>query len=152
MPKEETNNLAMRRSLYYPAAGIYSNAPSGFWDFAGAGEKIRRKIVDLWRKELVEKEGFVEIYGAQILPEQVFKASGHLESFNDPIVQCRKCNSLHRADQLISEKTKGIVAESMAIEELGKLIKKHEVQCPKCKGRDFGEVRKFIIPLFVGFC
>src|SRR3989344_5946271 len=143
MPKEEINNLALRRALYYPAAEIYSNAPSGFWDFADAGEKIRRKIIDLWRKELVEREGFVEIFGAQILPEDVFKASGHLESFTDPIVQCKKCGSLHRADVLISEKTKEVVPEALATTELDKLIKKHSVECPKCKSRDFFETKKF---------
>ncbi|MDD5148528.1 MAG: glycine--tRNA ligase [Candidatus ainarchaeum sp.] len=143
MPKEEINNLALRRALYYPAAEIYSNSPSGFWEFADAGEKIRRKIVDLWRKELVEKEGFMEIFGAQILPEDVFKASGHLASFSDPIVQCKKCNSLHRADVLIADKTRGVVPESLATSELDALIRKHGIECPKCKGKEFHEVKKF---------
>lgn len=140
---EDLVNLALRRSLFYPAAEIYSGSPGGFWEFGPVGEKIRRKIIDVWRKELVEKEGFLEIFGAQILPEAVFKASGHLASFSDPIVQCKKCNSLHRADQLIAEKIKGIVPESMGIEELSKLIKQHNVECPKCKSRDFSEVKKF---------
>jgi glycyl-tRNA synthetase len=143
MPKEEINNLALRRALFYPAAEIYPDSPSGFWEFADAGEKIRRKIVDLWRKELVEKEGFIEIFGAQVLPEAVFRASGHLESFSDPIVQCKKCNSLHRADSLIAEKTGKVVPESLAATELDKLIKKHSVECPKCKSKDFHETKKF---------
>ncbi|MDP2974467.1 MAG: glycine--tRNA ligase [Candidatus Diapherotrites archaeon] len=143
MPKDELINLALRRGLFFPAAEIYSSAPSGFFDFALEGEKIRRKIIDLWRKQLVEKEGMVEIFGAQILPEEVFKASGHLENFNDPIVQCRKCNSLHRADKLIAEKVEGIVPESLATSELDKLIEKHAVKCPKCGSNNFDEVRKF---------
>ena len=85
MPKEELVNLALRRSLFYPAAGIYSSAPSGFFDFGPDGETIRRKLISFWRKQLVEREGMVEIFGAQILPEDVFRASGHLENFNDPI-------------------------------------------------------------------
>ncbi len=140
---EDLVNLALRRSLFYPAAEIYAGSPSGFWEFGPIGEKIRRKIIDLWRKEFVEKECFLEIFGAQILPEAVFKASGHLASFSDPIVQCKKCNSLHRADQLIAEKTNGIVPESMNIEELSKLIKQHNVECPKCRSKDFAEVKKF---------
>jgi len=97
----------------------------------------------LWRKQLVEREGFVEVFGSQILPEAVFKASGHLENFNDPIVQCKKCNSLHRADKLIEVHSKGIVPESLSTVELGKLIKKHAVKCPKCKSGNFAEVKKF---------
>ena len=143
MPKEDTVNLALRRGLFYPSAEIYAKAPAGFWDFGPEGSKIRRNIVQLWRSELVEKEGFVEIHGAQILPEAVFKASGHLENFNDPIVQCRKCNALSRADKLIAEKIDGIVPESLATPELDKMIKEHDVECPKCKGRDFNEVKKF---------
>ena len=143
MPKEEINNLALRRALYFQSAEIYSSAPSGFWEFGPIGAAIRRRIVDFWRKELVEKENMVEVDGAQILPEEVFKASGHLESFNDPIVQCRKCHSLSRADKLIAEKIDDIVPESLATAELDAMIAKHQVQCPKCKGKDFEKVRKF---------
>ncbi|KKW00623.1 MAG: Glycine-tRNA ligase, partial [Parcubacteria group bacterium GW2011_GWA2_48_9] len=63
MPKEEFQNLALRRNLFYPAAEIYSSAPAGFWDFGPDGATIRRKVVDFWRKELVQKERFLEIYG-----------------------------------------------------------------------------------------
>ncbi len=143
MPKEEIANLALRRSLFFPSADIYSKAPSGFFEFGPDGETIRRKIVNLWRKQLVEREGFVEIFGSEILPEAVFKASGHLQNFNDPIVQCEKCNSLHRADKLIEAHSNGIVPESLSTKELDKLIKKHAVKCPKCKSSSFAEVKKF---------
>jgi len=140
---EDITNLALRRSIFYPGAEIYSNSPSGFWEFGPTGEALRRKIIDFWRKEFVQKECFVEIYGSQILPEAVFKASGHLTNFTDPIVQCKKCKSTFRADQLIAEKIHKIVPESLSIDELSKMIKKHEVECPKCKGKEFTEVRKF---------
>jgi len=143
MPKDEIVNLALRRALFYPAAQIYGSAASGFFDFGPLGETIRRKVIGLWRKQLVEKEGILEIFGAQILPEDVFKASGHLKNFNDPIVQCKKCNSLHRADKLIAAKASGIVPESLATTELDKLIDKHAVKCPKCNGKSFDKVRKF---------
>jgi len=142
MPRDDTINLASRRALFYPAAEIYASAPSGFWDFGPDGETLRRKIIDFWRRELVEREGFVEIYGCQILPEDVFKASGHLENFNDPIVQCGKCHALHRADKIIEEKTNDIVPESLSDAEMDALIAKHKVVCPKCKG-SLKEVRRF---------
>lgn len=149
MTHEDVTNLALRRALFFPSAEIYSSAPSGFWDFGPVGETIRRKIIELWRNELVEKEGFLEVFGSQILPEGVFKSSGHLENFNDPIVQCKKCHSLYRADNLIQEKIDDIVPESLAIEELDSLIKKHKVACPKCKGKDFDNVKKFNMMLKV---
>ncbi len=142
MPKEEIINLALRRSLFYPSAEIYANAPSGFWEFGPDGEKIRRKVIDFWRKELVEKEEFQEIYGAQLLPEKVFEASGHLQSFNDPIVQCNKCHALHRADKLIEETSKESIPESSAVEFFDKKLKELKISCPKCHG-NLGKVKLF---------
>lgn len=149
MSGEDITNLALRRALFFPSAEIYASAPSGFWDFGPVGETIRRKVIELWRNELVEREGFEEIFGAQVLPEDVFKASGHLDSFNDPIVQCKKCHSLYRADNLIQEKISDIVPESLAVKELDSLIKKHKVDCPKCKSHDFADVKKFNMMLKV---
>tara|TARA_Y100000310_G_C20688495_1_gene820677 strand:+ start:1131 stop:2627 length:1497 start_codon:yes stop_codon:yes gene_type:complete len=143
MPKEDITNLALRRALFFPSAEIYSSVPSGFWEFGPIGHAIRRRIIEFWRKELVEKENMVEIDGAQIMPEDVFRASGHLESFNDPIVKCKKCQALNRADKLIADKVDDIVPESLATAELDKMIKEHEVKCPKCGSKDFEEVRKF---------
>lgn len=143
MPKLETDNLALRKSLFFPAAEIYSNAPSGFYDFGPHGCAIRRKIVELWRKELVQKEGFLEISGSQILPESVFRASGHLESFADPIIQCKKCNSWYRADSLIQEQANKAIPESIALNEMDSLVKEFNIFCPKCKSKDFTESKKF---------
>ena len=66
MPKNEINNLALRRALFFPSAEIYSSAIAGFFEFGPVGASIRRKIIDFWRKELVEKEGFEEISGSQL--------------------------------------------------------------------------------------
>ncbi len=142
MPKDEIVNLAARRSLFYPTAEIYPGAPSGFFDFGPDGETIRRKVLGFWRNELVEREKFVEIFGRQILPEAVFKASGHLESFNDPIVQCGKCHSLFRADKLIEEQTGKHVPESAEVKKIDSIIGTEKVVCKKCKGK-LGNVRKF---------
>jgi glycyl-tRNA synthetase len=142
MPAQEIVNLALRRSLFYPAAEIYPNAPSGFFDFGPDGETIRRKVIDFWRNEFVEREGFVEVYGAQILPEDVFKASGHLDNFNDPIVQCEKCHGFYRADRLIEDVTGKSVPESAPLKDFDKIIVKQKIGCPKCSG-SLGKVKSF---------
>src|SRR3989344_9384526 len=104
--------LASRRSLFYPAAEIYPNSPRGFWDFGPIGHSIRKKIVEFWRKEFVNKENMLEIHGAQILPISVFEGSGHLKSFAEPIVKCLKCKKYERADKLLSEKLGMFISES----------------------------------------
>lgn len=135
-------DISLRKSLFYPAAEIYPGAPAGFWDFGPIGQSIRRKVVDFWRHEMVQKENMFEIHGAQILPESVFLGSGHLKSFADPIVSCLKCKKYERADRLISDIIKENVPESLAIEKLDDLITKNKIKCPKCKG-ELGKVSKF---------
>jgi len=139
---EDIVNLALRRSLFYPASEIYANAPAGMYDYGPFGATIRRKIVEQWRKHLVQKEDFLEIDGALIMPEDVFKASGHLTNFNDPVTQCKKCNVIHRADKLLEEKTKQPYKEAMPLAELTAAIRKHKLTCPNCKG-ELLDVRQF---------
>ncbi len=139
---EDIVNLALRRSLFYPASEIYANAPAGFYDFGPFGATIKRKIVELWRKELVQKEDMLEIDGALTMPEDVFKASGHLSNFNDPVTQCKKCNTIHRADKLLEETTKKPYKEATPVEELTAALREHKLKCPKCKS-DLSDVRQF---------
>ncbi len=139
---EDVVNWALRRGIFYPASGIYANSPAGFYDFGPYGAAIRRKIIEAWRRDLVNKTGMMEIYGAQIMPADVFKASGHLDSFNDPVAQCRKCDTLHRADKLLEDAVKKHYPEAMADDEFTKEIVAHKLKCPKCKG-DLGAVRRF---------
>jgi glycyl-tRNA synthetase len=144
-PEEKYNKImeiASRKSLFYPAAEIYPTSPAGFWDFGPIGQSIKRKIVEFWRHEFVQKENMLEIQGSQILPASVFEGSGHLKSFSDPIIQCTKCKKFERADKLISEKLGKNIPESMAIEKLDELIQKNKIKCPKCGG-ELGKVGKF---------
>jgi len=139
---EKLIELASKKSIFYSSAEIYPNSPAGFWDFGPVGQAIRRKIVDFWRHEFVQKENMLEINGAQILPDKVFEGSGHLKSFADPIVQCTKCGKLERADRLISEKIGKNIPESLPTEKLDEIIQENKVRCAKCSG-DLGRVSKF---------
>ena len=138
---DRTLELALRKSLFYPAAEIYSDSPAGFWDFGPVGQAIRRKIINFWRKELVQKENMLEISGSQILPVTVFEGSGHMKSFVDPIVYCKKCKKYYRADELISKKTGKHIPESTSLEELEGLIEKNNIRC-SCGGQ-LGKVTRF---------
>lgn len=139
---DEIVNLAARRSLFYPASEIYANAPAGLYDYGPFGTTIKRKIVETWRKNLVQKEDFLEIDGAIAMPESVFRASRHITDFNDPVTQCKTCNNVFRADRLLEETTKKTYKEAMPISELTAALKQHKVKCPSCKG-ELMDVRKF---------
>ena len=133
---EDVVNLALRRSLFYPSSEIYADHPAGFYDFGPYGAAIKRKVIDLWRRELVQKEDFLEIEGALGMPVDVFKASGHLESFNDPVTVCKKCGAVYRADQLLTDITKKEFKEAMDPKELTQALRKNKIICQnkKCKG------------------
>ena len=142
---EDIQNVCLRRGIVFPTAEIYPNI-SGFFDYGPIGTLIKRKLIEYWREFFVKNENnIVEIDGSTVLPENVFKASGHLKGFVDPITQCKKCKSIYRADHLIEEKTKKFV-EGKSEKELTSIIKKEKIRCPKCNG-ELGNVRIFNLML-----
>jgi glycyl-tRNA synthetase len=146
---EEVMKLALERGFYFPSCEIYSDAPAGFWEYGPTGTSLKNKFIELWRRELLRRDGMMEIDGCQIMSKSVFVASGHLGNFTDPIVKCSKCGSTFRADRFITEKTGESVPERMPDNEIDSLIKKHNLKCPNCKG-DFGSVSRFNMMFRIG--
>ncbi len=142
MPSTEITNLAARRGLFYPAAEMYSNSPAGFMDYGPEGSRIKQRLVEHWRRMLIENEGNLEISGSITLPESVFKASGHLENFNDPLAICEGCKTPYRADKLIEEKLGHEIPEGAPMEFFDEKIKELKIVCPKDK-KPFGRTTKF---------
>jgi glycyl-tRNA synthetase len=139
---EEIMTLALERGFYFPSCEIYADAPAGFWDYGPQGVNMKNKFIDLWRRELVRRDGMIEIDGSQIMSKSVFIASGHINNFTDPIVKCSKCKSIFRADRYITEKTDQNIPERMANEEMDAIIKKHDLKCANCNG-ELGAVKRF---------
>jgi len=146
---EQIIQLALERGFYFPSCEIYSDAQAGFWEYGPSGVGLKNKFVELWRRELVRRDRMLEIDGSQIMSQSVFIASGHLSSFADPIVTCKKCKSIFRADKLIMEFTSIVVPESADLAEFDKVISEKRVACPKCKG-ELDQVRRFNMMFKVG--
>ena len=134
--------LALERGFYFPSCEIYADAPAGFWEYGPQGVNMKNKFIDLWRRELVRRDGMMEIDGAQIMSKSVFIASGHINNFTDPIVKCSKCKSIFRADRFITEKIGEDVHEGMTNEEMNAIIKKHDLKCANCNG-ELDAVKRF---------
>ncbi|MEB2836015.1 MAG: glycine--tRNA ligase [Desulfurococcales archaeon] len=135
-------DLAKRRGYFWPSYEIYGGV-AGFYDLGPLGAELKRRIIEKWRRAFIldHQEHVVEIETPMIGPSRVYEASGHLESFTDPIVECTKCGRKFRADHLIEEKL-GINAEGLSPEEMTRLIREHDIRCPVCGG-ELGEVRLF---------
>lgn len=132
--QEEIIEVCLRRGIVFPTAEIYGG-PAGFYEFGPIGELLRQNLISLWREHFIRSEENVyEISGSTILPEKVFQASGHLDTFNDPLTQCEKCKSMFRVDHLLSEVDPTKNFDGLSLSELNAELKRLEIKCPKCKG------------------
>lgn len=138
--KELIYQWALKKGVFYPTAEIYGSL-SGFYDYGSLGLLIKRNWENLWRNYFLNEDNYWELEGNNILPEKVLIASGHVENFNDPLVECLNCKERFRADHLIEEHLE-TNAEKLTNEEMTNLIKKHNIKCPNCK-EDLGEVKTF---------
>jgi glycyl-tRNA synthetase len=134
--------VGKRRGFFWQSYEIYGGL-SGMYDLGPYGMMLKENIMNEWKHHFIRKhqEIMAEIETPIIGPEVVYAASGHLESFTDPIVTCQRCGRKFRADQLIEEAT-GIKVEGKSNEELTEIIREKNVRCPVCGG-ELGEVKAF---------
>ena len=105
----------------------------GFYDFGPLGTLLKNKIIQLWRKYYVLGEGFFEIDSPTIMPEEVLKASGHVDHFLDAMTQCQKCGAAFRVVDILREAV-GKDIEGLPKVEMERLLREQGVRCPDCGG------------------
>ena len=133
MDVEKIISLAKRRGILFPNSEIYGTF-AGFFDYGNYGSELKRNVENSWWKHFVnDRDDMVGIDGAIITHPDVWKASGHLESFNDPLVECTKCKKKFRADHLVETELK-ISVDGLSQDHLKDLMEKHKIRCPECKG------------------
>jgi glycyl-tRNA synthetase len=134
-------SLCKRRGIIFPTSEIYGSF-AGFFDYGNYGSLIKRNIENSWIKYFVtNREDVVLIDGSIITNPIVWKASGHLDSFNDPLVECKKCHKRFRADHLV-ESSLNISVDGLSKEQIQEIISKHKIVCPDCKG-EFTLIKMF---------
>ncbi len=90
--------LCKRRGFIYPGSEIYGGL-SGTWDYGPLGSELKRNIKNEWWKEVVQiREDMVGLDSAIMMNPKVWEASGHLEAFVDPLVECKVCHERFRED------------------------------------------------------
>ncbi len=106
MEKEQNNlmetiiSLAKRRGFVYQGSEVYGGL-AGTWDYGPLGVALKNNIKNLWWKKFVDsREDMYGIDAAILMNSAVWKASGHVDTFSDPLVECTKCHHRFRADQL----------------------------------------------------
>ncbi len=111
---EQIGSLAKRRGYFYPGSEIYGGL-AGTWDYGPLGVELKRNIKEQFWKSIVRShENVVGLDAAIMMNPKVWEASGHLEAFSDPLVECKTCHHRFRADQLQGDACpdcKGILTE-----------------------------------------
>jgi len=120
---EKIVSLCKRRGFVFQSSEIYGGL-SGLWDYGPLGVELKRNVKNYWWRVMVhERDDVVGMDGSILTHPEVLKASGHVEGFSDPMVDCRTCKARLRADQVVE--------------------KKGVRQCPNCGGKDLTEARPF---------
>ena len=138
MSAERIAELAKRRGFFFGSNEAYGGV-AGFYTYGPQGAARKRNLEDAWRDRFTVREGNYEIEAPTVMPEPVFEASGHLEGFDDMLVECAECGESHRADHLIEDATDIEEAESLPIEEVEELVREHDIECPTCGAPLAGE-------------
>ena len=137
-------NVCKTQGFVLQGSEIYGGF-ANTWDFGPVGVELKNNIKRAWWKRFVQEDpNAYGIDAAILMNPKVWEASGHVSSFGDPKMDCKKCKQRFRADTLIENFSNGeVAAEAMSNEELEQYIQDNHIVCPSCKGFDWTNIRKF---------
>ena len=134
--------LCKGRGFIFAGSEIYGGL-ANTWDYGPLGVEFKNNVKRAWWQKFVQESKYnVGVDCAILMNREVWVASGHVGSFNDPLIDCKACKSRYRADQLI-EQVDGVDADGWSDEKLEAYIAEHHVACPQCGKSDFTSIRKF---------
>ena len=128
----DLSELARRRGFFFASNEAYGGT-AGFYTFGPEGAALKRNVEEAWRDHFIRELGHMELEAPTVMPEPVFEASGHLDTFDDMILECGDCGATHRADHLVEDAVADIEeAEALPPERVADLVAEHGVACPSC--------------------
>ncbi len=139
--------LSKNRGFVFPGSEIYGGSANS-WDYGPLGIALKNNIQKAWWQKFVQESVYnVGLDSSIIMNSEIWKASGHVGGFSDPLMDCKKCNERHRADKLIEEhmesKGEGGVVDGWSNEKLLQYIADNGIVCPSCGANDFTDIRQF---------
>lgn len=142
--QEELVNHLKNTGFVFSGSEIYGGLANS-WDYGPLGVLLKNNIKKLWNDFFVIKDpNCYSLDSAIILNKNVWKASGHLDKFSDPLIDCKNCKSRFRADKLIEQKEPNLnISEHLSNDEFKKLFKKYDIHCPLCNKQEWTDVRNF---------
>src|SRR3989344_772087 len=125
--------------IWGPFPEIYGGF-SGFYAYGPMGKLLKNKVENSVRK-VFQKHRLWELECPIVLPNMVWKASGHLDTFVDKVIACSKCKAVFRADKLIEENY-DTSADGFSDQQLLNFIQEKKIRCPSCKGEFDYDIKK----------
>jgi glycyl-tRNA synthetase len=141
---EDIVSLAKRRGFVFPSSEIYGGF-AGVYDYGPYGVELANNLKAAWWKYMVQlRPDIVGLDSGIFMHPNIWKASGHVDGFSDPLIECKHCHNRIRADHVLEELGEQ-ADEKMSEAQLNKLFDKHrhEIKCPTCGKIDWGDVRSF---------
>lgn len=131
---ENIVSLCKRRGFIFPGSDIYGGM-AGTWDFGPLGVMLKRNLMNTWWSYWVDgRDDIFGIDAAIIMNPKTWEASGHVDTFNDPLVECKECHGRFRADKLVEGANESIsTADFLA----------KNPKCPTCGKQNWSEIKKF---------
>ena len=128
---------------YFQGSEIYGGL-SNTWDYGPLGSEIKQNIRKIWWKKFVQESTTnVGIDAAILMNPKVWEATGHVSTFNDPLIDCKYCKQRFRADQLIEGQFPDVDVNGMTNEQMMAFIRENHVKCPNCGKEEFTDIRQF---------
>ena len=144
---EKLVNYCKQYGFIFQGSEIYGGLANS-WDYGPLGKALKDNLKNAWWKSFIQESSYnVGIDSAILMNPEVWVASGHVNNFNDPLIDCKNCKSRHRADKLLEDYVNkyslNINVEALSPEELIKTIRENNISCPKCGKNDFTDIRQF---------
>ena len=140
--------LCKGRGFVFAGSEIYGGLANS-WDYGPLGVELKNNVKRAWWQKFVQENPYnVGLDSAILMNPRVWEASGHVATFNDPLIDCKSCKMRHRADKLVEEwvAVNGVTdveVVTMNEEKLIDYIRENSIVCPHCGKSDFTEIRKF---------
>ena len=141
---EELVNYCKQYGFVFQGSEIYGGL-SNTWDYGSLGRELKNNIKNAWWKKFIQENLYnYGLDSAILMNPEVWVASGHVASFADPLIDCKKCKARARADKLIEDFTNGTeTGDGWENEKLENFILENHIPCPKCGACEFTPIRKF---------
>ncbi|MEI7807746.1 MAG: glycine--tRNA ligase [Verrucomicrobiota bacterium] len=135
---EKIVSLCKRRGFIFQSSEIYGGI-NGFWDYGPLGAELKRNVKELWWNAMTrEREDVAGLEATIIMSPAIWRASGHVDTFSDPMCDCKKCKKRFRADQLCEDQNLTLIKNTN-----GKFELPAGTKCTSCDSKELTEPRPF---------